>query len=171
MGLPRQRAATHRGGTFHVSVPPPAEAAGPAASRFPFRAAGRFRRSTCRLRPWRHATRVAWGACRHGSFAISLGRWSFLPFHSSKWSDMSKIPLGELVSVALWSRDPRAQGAVGVGDKPIIGHYHHHHTVHTRLGSWKVTSSALMRRGLPAPAGRRGCRIHGDGCPSSYSLV
>ena len=86
-----QRAATAQGGRRHLSLPPPCEAAGPTASRFPFRAAGRFRCRTCRLRPWRHATRVSWGACRHDSFDISFGWWSFLTFHFLQWSGLSKI--------------------------------------------------------------------------------
>ena len=86
-----QRAATAQGGRRHLSLPPPCEAAGPTASRFPFRSGHNFRRATCRHPLWRQATRVTWGACRHSTFDNPFTGWSFLTFHPSKWSILSKI--------------------------------------------------------------------------------
>ena len=79
-------AASVGGGTCHVILPPRPVAAGPTTRRFPFSSSAEFRSGTCRLRQWRHVTRVAWGTCRHCIFDISFVGWSFLTIHSPGWS-------------------------------------------------------------------------------------
>ena len=102
-------------------MPPALVAAGPTPARFPFWTGREIRPATCRLRPWRQVPRVAWGACRHGSFDNSFGRWSFLTFHPTKWSVLSKIRAGRwsttaFLPAARYSTQTRSeQGAEGEG--------------------------------------------------------
>jgi hypothetical protein len=94
-------AATAGGGKLHVSVPPlpwrqgpqPAVSVNgrrtaPAAGQ---RDATRYGGRACRHSRRRHPPRVAWLACRHGTFAICTEEWSFLPFHWGRWSFLTKI--------------------------------------------------------------------------------
>lgn len=76
--LPRHRAATAGGGRAHHPA-------------FVQCAATTHGGKSCRHRLRRHVRRVAWPACRHGSFDICTHRWSFLVFHWGRWSDLSKF--------------------------------------------------------------------------------
>jgi hypothetical protein len=107
-----QHAATPIGGRAHLvfSMPPPhahaatlirhlmhmpplSLAAGPTgrmASDMPAMATAA---GVCRHWPRRHVPRVAWpgGAATRRGFDKKFRRWSFLAFHSRRWSHMSKI--------------------------------------------------------------------------------
>ena len=89
-------AACASGGKRHIIVPPASEAAGPTSARFPFRSReDSVGRRAASVRGGRR--HVSPGTpCRHGEvvlFDIFFARWSFLTFHSRRWSLSSKNPV------------------------------------------------------------------------------
>jgi hypothetical protein len=83
--LPRRRAAFGSGGRAHPPTERLTSGHQPNVPPFPVVA------GACLHIRWRHAPRVTWPACHHGTFGICIERWSFLAFHWGRCSDLSKF--------------------------------------------------------------------------------